>query len=158
MVRAVTIVLLLVGLALGYVIEGRVGGDGSASDSSEMAGRTTHDAAAIHELFRAERSDVVVVVQGRVQRVLEDDTQGSRHQRFIVRVADPYDSVSDPVTLLVAHNIDLAPRVPLESGDELLLRGEYEWNDRGGVLHWTHHDPDGDRPGGWIELDGERYR
>ena len=158
MARPVAIALLIVGLVVGYVVEGRVDRDGADVDSVEATERITHDAAAIHQLFRTPRSDVVVVVQGRVQRVLEDDTQGSRHQRFIVRVADPIEDVPDPVTLLVAHNIDLAPRVPLETGDRLLIRGEYEWNDRGGVLHWTHHDPDGDRPGGWIELDGERYR
>ena len=30
--------------------------------------------------------------------------------------------------------------------------------ERGGVLHWTHHDPDGRRPGGWLEHEGRRYR
>ena len=62
-------------------------------------------------------------------------------------------------TLLVSHNIDLAPRVAdLESGDEILFRGQYEWNERGGVLHWTHRDPDGRRPGGWLQHEGSTYR
>ena len=60
-------------------------------------------------------------------------------------------------TVLVSHNIDLAPRVPAEEGDVILVRGQYEWNDRGGVLHWTHHDPKDWREGGWIEFEGERY-
>ena len=84
-------------------------------------------------------------------RVLPDDHAGSRHQRFILRVAGG-------VSVLVAHNVDLAPRVPVALGDSVELRGEYEWNDRGGVIHWTHHDPDGRREGGWIRQDGRLYQ
>lgn len=105
----------------------------------------------VEELFEAQRSDIVVEVQGVVQRTLADDTQGSRHQRFILRL-------STGRTLLIAHNIDLAARVPLDAGDAVSVRGEYEWNDQGGVLHWTHHDPAGDRLGGWIEHEDRRYR
>ena len=85
-----------------------------------------------------------------VVRELRDDLEGSRHQRFILQV-------EPSLTLLISHNIDLAPRVPLRAGDSISFRGEYEWNDRGGVVHWTHHDPRGRRRGGWIEHDGRRY-
>ncbi len=111
----------------------------------------TDGSQAVEALFQAGRSDEVVEVHGVVQRSLSDDLEGSRHQRFILRLATGR-------TLLVAHNIDLADRVPLAVGDGLRIRGEYEWNDQGGVLHWTHHDPAGNRPGGWIEHDGRRYR
>lgn len=92
-----------------------------------------------------------ITVEGTVKRSLPDDNEGSRHQRFILTLADGK-------TLLVAHNIDLAKRVPLKKGDTVTLHGRYETNARGGVLHWTHHDPDGRRSGGWVELNGERYR
>ena len=36
------------------------------------------------------------------------------------------------------------------------LRGQHEWNEKGGVLRWTHHDPEGRHPGGWIESGGVR--
>ena len=88
---------------------------------------------------------------GRVTRVLADDREGARHQRFLVRVAGS-------VTVLVAHNLDLAPRVPLAVGDSVELQGEYEWNDRGGVLHWTHRDPDGRHDAGWIRHGGRLYQ
>ena len=62
------------------------------------------------------------------------------------------------MTVLVAHNLDLAPRVPLTVGDSVELRGEYEWNDRGGVLHWTHRDPGGRHDAGWIRHAGRLYQ
>lgn len=91
-----------------------------------------------------------VLLQGTVVRLLRDDSQGSRHQRFIIELPGR-------LTLLVAHNIDLAERVPLGKGDTVTVRGQYEPNDRGGVIHWTHHDPQGG-PGGWVEYRGRRYR
>lgn len=92
-----------------------------------------------------------MTVAGEVARQLPDDNEGSRHQRFILELASGH-------SLLVSHNIDLAPRVPLSEGDRLTIRGRYEWNERGGVIHWTHHDPQGRRQGGWIEHQGRRYR
>ena len=102
--------------------------------------------------FRERRSDVAVEVGGKVSKLLPDDTQGSRHQRFILRLASGH-------TVLVAHNIDLAPRIDdLATGDEVTLHGEYEWNERGGVIHWTHHDPAGRHAGGWIRHKGQTYQ
>lgn len=89
-------------------------------------------------------------VQGEVIKNLKDDTKGSQHQKFLVRI-------SNDITLLVAHNIDLAPRAPVSKGDRVTMRGEYAWNNRGGVFHWTHHDPRGKKEGGWIEVGGKRY-
>ena len=94
-------------------------------------------------------SGFMVEVGARVIAVLPDDTNGSRHQRFLVEL-------SSGRTLLVAHNIDLAPRADIVKGADVRLRGQYEWNEKGGVLHWTHHDPDGRHPGGWIEARGRR--
>lgn len=106
----------------------------------------------IEQLFSSERSGVMVESAGVVSKVLRDDLEGSRHQRLIVRLPSGH-------TVLISHNIDVAPRVEdLSQGDSIAFRGQYEWNDKGGVIHWTHHDPDGRRPGGWIEHDGRRYR
>lgn len=107
---------------------------------------------AIEEAFRNRLSDLQVTLEGQVEKVLPDDLKGSRHQRFIVRL-------DSGRTLLVAHNIDLAPRVDgLAEGDRVELFGEYEWNERGGVIHWTHHDPRGSHEDGWIRHRGRRYQ
>jgi hypothetical protein len=108
-------------------------------------------ATAIAEAFRERRSGVMVEASGKVERLLTDDREGSRHQRMIVRLAGSH-------TVLVSHNIDLAPRVPAAPGDRLDFRGQYEWNDRGGVVHWTHADPQGRRPGGWLRHGERTYR
>lgn len=89
---------------------------------------------------------------GTVIRVLPDDNDGSRHQRFILRL-------DSGRTLLIAHNIDLAPRVSgIREGDTVEFFGEFAYNDKGGVIHWTHHDPQGRHPGGWLRHRGRTYQ
>jgi hypothetical protein len=60
-------------------------------------------------------------------------------------------------TLLIAHNIEIADRVPIGLGDRLSFRGMYEWNDLGGLVHWTHDDPMGIEPGGWVRYRRKNY-
>ena len=98
------------------------------------------------------RSDVQLQTFGKVSRLLADDNEGSRHQKFII-------GVSSGRTVLVAHNIDLAPRInSLQVGDVVELYGEYEWGEKGGVMHWTHHDPGNKHPHGWIKHKGKTYQ
>lgn len=107
---------------------------------------------AIASAYKNKQSDVQVKGSGIVKRVLRDDNEGSRHQKFILRLPDN-------ASILVAHNIDLAPRIPnLQSGDTIEFYGEYEWNEQGGVLHWTHHDPRGRHEGGWLKHRGKTYQ
>ena len=109
------------------------------------------DAGLVEQAYAERRSGVWVEVDGRVTRLLADDNEGSRHQRFIIALDSGH-------TVLVAHNIDLASRVPLQQDSSVRLRGRYEWNDRGGVIHWTHHDPDGSSAGGWVRHGDTVYR
>ena len=88
---------------------------------------------------------------GNVTKLLSDDMTGNRHQRFIVKL-------SSGKTLLVAHNIDIAPKVSsLTEGSFIKFCGEYESNAKGGVVHWTHHDPHNRHVNGWIEYNGHKY-
>jgi hypothetical protein len=99
-----------------------------------------------------EASGTALRVAGRVQRLLADDRDGSPHQKFII--------VTDSgITLLIAHNIALAPRLEgLATGDTVEVLGEYEWNEKGGLIHWTHKDPQGKHMAGYIEWRGRRYQ
>ena len=106
---------------------------------------------AVSDAFEKRLSDLQVEGQGVVAKILPDDRKGRRHQRFILKL-------DSGKTLLVAHNIDLAPRIAsLTKGDRVAFSGEYEWNAQGGVLHWTHHDPQGRHVNGWLEHKGVRY-
>jgi len=102
--------------------------------------------------FNNQQSDIQVTGVGTVIRKLSDDIKGSRHQRFILKLTSGQ-------SLLVAHNIDLAPRInSLDEGDRVEFYGEYEWNSKGGVVHWTHHDPRGNHENGWLKHNGSTYQ
>lgn len=103
------------------------------------------------EAARDRRSDLLVEVDAPVAGLLADDREGSPHQRFVLQVGQN-------LTVLVAHNLELADRVPLERGDRVTVRGEYEWNAKGGVLHWTHDDPAGQHPAGFVRHEGRLYQ
>jgi hypothetical protein len=110
-----------------------------------------NDNAQIEQAFNTKRSDVQVSGKGIVNKLLNDDNKGARHQKFLVKI-------NAQQTLLFAHNIDLAPRVPLAVGDEISFYGEYVYNPKGGIIHWTHHAPRGDHVAGWIMHNGIKYQ
>lgn len=107
---------------------------------------------AVQSAYDKRQSNIQIRGTGVVARVLSDDLQGSRHQRFILKV-------DDGLTVLVAHNIDLAPKITgLRPGDTVAFYGEYEWNEKGGVIHWTHRDPAERHIGGWLQHGGKTYQ
>ena len=113
---------------------------------------TLADDNAIGRAFASGLSDIQVEGEGTVIRVLPDDVNGSRHQRFIVQLESGQ-------RLLITHNIDIAPRInALEVGDSVSFNGEYVWNAKGGVIHWTHHDPRGRHVAGWVQHNGKTYQ
>jgi len=145
MKRAALLAFVVVALVYGYVEERGLSLPGTAPSS--QGAQSTLQAA-----YRNRQSDLQVQGEGMVTRILPDDLDGSRHQKFILKV-------DAGQTVLVAHNIDLAPRISdLKTGDSVAFYGEYEWNDRGGVIHWTHHDPNGYHIGGWLKHKGRTYQ
>lgn len=127
-----------------------------ASNTTEETSATTASGTGsdsiLAQAFENRLSNLQVEGAAKVSKILSDDTEGSRHQRFILRL-------DSGQTVLVAHNIDLAPRIDsLREGDTVMFQGEYEWNPKGGVIHWTHHDPDGQHAAGWLKHDGRTYQ
>jgi hypothetical protein len=108
--------------------------------------------AKIWEAFTKKRSGVTVESRGVVEKILKDDLTGLPHQRFIIRLKNGQ-------SLLIVHNIHLAKRIDnLQKGDTVGFKGEYIYNEKGGLVHWTHHDPRGRHEAGWIEHKGITYQ
>ncbi len=101
----------------------------------------------------AERKKILRIAgEGFVIKILPDDNEGSRHQKFILKLRSGQ-------TLLMAHNIDIAPRIStLHTGDTVAFFGEYEWNSKGGVIHWTHKDTKNAHIAGWLKHNGHIYQ
>ena len=129
------------------------GGQNSQSnESSSFDQNQQNGLSLIQQAFDRHQSNVLVQSIGHVKAVLADDNEGSRHQKFIL-------GLENGLTVLVAHNIDLAPRIKnIQKGDTVEFYGEYEYTEKGGVIHWTHHDPQNRHVGGWLKYEGEIYQ
>lgn len=113
---------------------------------------TQYSSQQLQEAFLTQKSHLQVHGIGKVDKLLVDDYVGDRHQRFILLL-------DTGQTVLVAHNIDLAPRIMhLKQGDVVEFYGQYEYNPQGGVVHWTHHDPRGKHRHGWLKHDDTIYQ
>lgn len=120
-------------------------------ESASISSTVQMDAGAIVEAYGAHRNVPQVQGSGIVVKVLKDDTKGLQHQKFLLKV-------SDNITILIAHNIDLAPRVEnIHEGDTVGFKGEYIYTPKGGTVHWTHKDPRGNHAAGWLEHNGKKY-
>lgn len=143
------LLLLVVAAAVAFYLSKRPDEAPRVFDTGSTITADAQDA--IAAAYANQQSGVAVEGSGTVTKLLGDDSLGDRHQRFILHL-------DSGQTVLIAHNIDLAPRVePLAVGDTVAFRGEYEWNDKGGVIHWTHHDPQGHHAGGWLRHRGQTY-
>ena len=103
----------------------------------------------IEQLIKSRVSGKMVTIEATVIKLLKDDLKGDKHQKMILKNANN--------TLLLAHNIDIAARVPAKKGDLLLIKGQYEWNEKGGLLHWTHRS-NSSHPAGWIKHNNKTYQ
>ncbi|GAA0212880.1 hypothetical protein GCM10009123_20230 [Kangiella japonica] len=137
-----------------YLAEGSLGGIGDSHkgelNHSEEQNSNAHKT--LQGYFDKKVSGKMITINAKITKVLRDDLHPPRHQRFIIKL-------DNNLTVLVTHNTDLAPRVKsIKAGEWIKVTGQYEWNSKGGVIHWTHHDPQGRRDGGQIIYKGKVYR
>lgn len=147
----VSIIVVLVAAYLGLDLKQKQ----TISSNSQVQSQSTvvdDDQAKIMQAFQQQRSNIQVQAQGVVKAILADDNDGSRHQKMILKL-------ENGLTVLIAHNIDLAPKIEgLKKGDRVEFLGEYEYSQKGGVIHWTHHDPHGKHIDGWLKYQGKMYQ
>jgi hypothetical protein len=138
-------------IAAGYYFQHNPINSASSVDGIALTAPIDSDAT-IAEAFSQHKNNVQVAGAGTVKKLLPQDNKGSRHQKFIIKLASGQ-------TLLIAHNIDLAPGInSLREGDAVSFFGEYEWSPQGGVIHWTHRDPKGHHIDGWLKHRGQIYQ
>ena len=148
MKKFLIVILLIAGLIYVGIRQSR----NSYYSSTYLSSETSAHDRLLEEAFNSEESGIQVSGSGRVTRILPDDNEGSRHQKFIIELGSGQ-------TLLVSHNIDIAPGIDsLSEGDHIDFYGEYEWNSQGGIVHWTHQDPHGSHEDGWLKHGGRTYQ
>lgn len=90
----------------------------------------------------------VYVPQATVVRVLGTrDSRSGMHEGFVIRTPER--------TIRVEDNVDITGPIPMERGDAISLLGQLECDDY--VMHWTHRDPRGRHPSGYIKVNGRTY-
>jgi hypothetical protein len=90
-----------------------------------------------------------VTVQGTVTKLLADSNgPEGPHEDFDITVSGH--------TVEIDHNLTLAPRVPVQVGDVVVIHGQLDFDPGEILIHYTHHATDS-HPGGWIKLAGHKY-
>ncbi|EML1064953.1 DUF3465 domain-containing protein [Acinetobacter nosocomialis] len=149
------IIVLLIAAYFGLDLSGHKKNQSLSSSPATQHTETTISNDGIDTIKAAydrRQSNVQVQGSGRVKAILREDNDGTKHQKFIL-------VLKNGLSILVAHNIDLAPKIEdLHKGDIVEFNGEYEYNEKGGVLHWTHHDPQNRHENGWLKHNGHIYQ
>lgn len=147
----VTIIVVLIAAYVGIDLKQNNLND-NVVQTSIVEEATVDDQHKIMQAYQQQLSNIQVQSKGEVKAILADDNDGSRHQKMILKL-------ENGLTVLVAHNIDLAPRVEgLRKGEIVEFYGEYEYSPKGGVIHWTHHDPQAKHVDGWLKYQGKSYQ
>lgn len=147
----VTIIVVLIAAYVGIDLKQNNLND-NVVQTSIVEEATVDDQQKIMQAYQQQLSNIQVQSKGEVKAILADDNDGSRHQKMILKM-------ENGLTVLVAHNIDLAPRVEgLRKGEIVEFYGEYEYSPKGGVIHWTHHDPQAKHVDGWLKYQGKSYQ
>lgn len=143
-------IILALSLATVYFKQHQPATISPASTQHQLSGLTPTEV--IKNAFVNQQGNFQVMQTGRIIKLMKDDNYGPRHQRFLVEL-------DDGQKLLIAHNTDLAPRIEdIKTGEIISFYGEYEWNNKGGVIHWTHHDPRKKHPDGWLIYGNRKFQ
>lgn len=125
-------------------------GEDSVYEPGPSLDETASDSELVQAVNERRREDFVEGGSLVVVKILPDDTNGLEHQKWVVRL-------SNGELMQAVYNLDMCPRVPLRVGDVIAMGGQFIWTNKGGLLHWLHHDPRGRRPDGYVFVNGNYY-
>ena len=149
-IKKLIIIVLIVAISFFISLENN-NSDKTTNETITIGNDNSKLKSKLKKIIEAKQSGKIITINAQVIKVLPDDIQGDKHQRLILKV------LNSNITLLLAHNIDIAPRVPVIKNDIILIHGQYEWNEKGGIIHWTHRDVNNKHPNGWVEYKNKRY-
>lgn len=138
---------LAIGLSLTTAqAKSKLGNDGKDS----VAVQTTGDSEFVQAVKNHRNVNFVEGTDMLVAKILPEDHSGSPHQLWVVKL-------SNGESLQAVSNLDMCETIPLKVGDKVGLGGQFIWTQQGGLVHWLHKDPHGNRPDGYVNLDGKVY-
>jgi hypothetical protein len=111
---------------------------------------------AVYDAWAHHRSRIEVTAAGSVARILGTrEGRSGAHEGFLLHLRG---ASGRGLTVRVEDNVDLTGPIPLAPGDDVEVRGEYIYDPRGGLIHYTHTDPRGRHPGGYVRVGDKIYR
>ena len=143
------VVGILAGLAI--ILAGKMCWSGRMGPRNAKAEASLTGLAQIMDAVANKRAGIMVQHWGTVSRTMLDDKGVDKLQKFLVTLENGH-------LLLFAHDLSIAQRVPIATGDRIEFRGRFDWNDVGGLIHRTHHDPQMSFEDGWLRHNGRVYR
>jgi hypothetical protein len=124
---------------------GACGGNSSGNDPN----------AAVYDAWRYHRAHLEVTADGSVARILGTRRGPSGvHEGFLLHLRG---AGGHGLTVRVEDNVDITGPIPLTEGDDVEVRGEYIYDPRGGLIHYTHRDPGGRHAGGYVRAEGHTF-
>ncbi len=110
----------------------------------------------VYDAWRAGRSHVEVTAIGSVARMLGTRVGPSgAHEGFLLHLNG---SAGHGLTVRVEDNVDITGPIPLAEGKAVEVKGEYIFDSRGGIVHYTHRDRRGRHVAGYVLVDTKLYQ
>jgi hypothetical protein len=111
------------------------------------------DNGSICRAYTQQASRKEVIAQGTIVDVLgESEGRGGEHEGYLLKLDGDCD-----LLLRVETNLSITGPIPIRRREQVIVKGEYEYDAEGGVLHWTHHDPSARHVAGYVVIDNHTY-
>lgn len=126
------------------------GGQSNQNPDQRYQDNISDDAALVKAVENKQQVKYLQAANMVVVKVLPEDNQGLRHQKWVVKL-------SSGKTVTAVYNTSMCEEVPVQVGDVVGLGGHFLWTNQGPIIHWLHKDPKRNRPDGYVELAGKKY-